>query len=588
MSTAGPGTLVEARALASSAWRAGRLRVVRALGWSLLAGVLECAGVALLVPLLALVGLAPPDGALGRIGEGVAAALAAIGLPATLPVVLAAFVALAGAVALVERAQAVAAAELGAGVALELRRSLYASLARSSWPWFSRVRGSDAAHALTGEAERAGSAAQGLLALFAHGILAAAYLALALAAAPGIAGLAGIAGVAGVLAAARARAARRRGGAVSAADRAEHAALDDGLADARTDRAHGTTEEAVARYDAAAVASARARISVFRHLADSRALAAAGTAAVLAVFVLVSVEFVGAAPAALLLSLFLLSRLLHRTLALSRQWEWAAADLPGHATIRGMAAAAEAAAEPRDAAGAPMPLREGIRIRGVSFSWAGPDGAALRVPDLEIPAGSLAAITGPSGSGKTTLVDLVAGVLVPDEGRVAVDGVPLDAARLGSWSASVGYVAEDALLLHGTVRANLLRAVPGAADRDLWRALSLAGAADFVRARPGGLDAEVGERGRALSGGERRGIALARALLRGPSLLVLDGGADGADADEARRRLDALEGLRGTTTVLLVTGREEALRRADLVVRVRAGRAEAVPVPARNAREDPA
>lgn len=584
MRATGRGVLREARSLAAAAWRAGRGRLARALGWTLLGGAVECAGIALLVPLLGFVGLAPGEGALGRVGEGAAAALGALGLPATLPVVLAAFVVLAGAAAMLERAQAVATAELGAGVALDLRRSLYAALARSTWPWFSRVRASDAAHALTEEAERAGSAAQGILAVAAHGTLALAYLALALAAAPGFAGLAAIAGVAALLVATRVREVRRRGAAVSGADRDVHAALDEGFADARTDRAHGRTEEGIARFGEAAVESARARATLLRHLAGSRALAATGTAAVLAAFVLVSVEAFGAGPAALLLSLFLLNRLLHRALAVAQQWEYAAADLPGHAAVQRMLASAAAAEEPRGGTAAPCPLREGIRLRGVSFSYGGPDRPALRVADLEVPAGSLVAVTGPMGSGKTTLVDLVAGVLAPDAGRIEIDGVPLDARRLGSWSASVGYVAEDALLLHGTVRSNLLRARPGAGERDLWRALSLAGSADFVRARPGRLDAGVGERGRALSGGERRGVALARALLREPSLLVLDGVADGPGPDEAGRVLDALAGLRGRTTILLVTRREEALRRADLVVRVGGGRAALDPAPAGSAR----
>jgi ATP-binding cassette subfamily C protein len=573
MTPSGGSFLRDARSLLAATWRAGRGRVLRALGLTLALGVSECAGLVLLVPLLGLAGLDTGAGGLGRIGIAVAASFRFLGLPGNLPVVLVAFVALVLAEALLERAHSLAAARLGVGVVLDLRRRLYAALSRSSWPWFSRLRASDATCALTEEAERAGSTAQALLSLASHGILALVYFGLALVAAPGLAGVAAIGGLAALLVWFRMREVRWWGAEAARMDRDVFAAVGDGIQSARTDRAHGQVDDGVARFGRAAREAARMRLSVYGHLAGSRALLATGAAAVLAVFVYLSVEVLGTPVAAMLLSLFLLNRLLHRSVAFLQQAAYAAAELPGYAAADRMLRSAAAAREDRGPAGAPLPLRDGIRLEGVSFSYGGPDRPpAVRDADLEIPAGSLTVIAGPSGSGKTTLADLVAGVLVPDGGRVLVDGVPLDADRLGSWGASVGYVAEDALLLHGTVRSNLLRARPGASVPDLWRALSLAGAEGFVRALPGGLDAEVGERGQALSGGERRRVALARALLREPSLLVLDGAADGLDAAAEARLFGTLDGLRGGTTILLVTSREERLRRADGVVRMRNGR----------------
>jgi ATP-binding cassette subfamily C protein len=573
MSAAAASSLRDARSLLGAAWRSGRGPCVRALGLTFVLGLQETAGIALLVPLLGVAGLATGDGALGRIGDGTNAALRGVGLPASLPVLLAVFVALAVAGALLERARTVAAAGLGAAAALDLRRRLYAALSRSSWPWFSRLRSSAAVHALGDEAERAGSAAQALVAVAAQGTLALVAAAAALAVSPGPAALAAAAGLAALLCALRIRGARARGAAVSGAERALAAVLDDGLREARTDRAHGQAGAGAARFAEAAGTAAAARLSAFRHLAGSRALSAAGAAAVLALFVYLSVAVFGVPPAALLLSLFLLNRLLHRSLALVQQAEYAAADLPGFVTVDRMLRAATAAEEPAGRPGVPVPLRRGIRLEGVSFSYGGPGSApAIRDADLEIPAGSLVSISGPPGSGGTTLADLVAGVLVPDRGRILVDGVPLDRDRRASWGASVGYVAEDALLLHGTVRSNLLRGRPGAEDDDLRRALARAGAEPFVRALTGGLDGDVGEGGRALPGRERVRIAIARALLREPALLVLDGVAGRLGRGECDRLLDALEDLRGRTTVLLVGPGGDEPPRADLTVRLRGGR----------------
>jgi ATP-binding cassette subfamily C protein len=191
---------------------------------------------------------------------------------------------------------------------------------------------------------------------------------------------------------------------------------------------------------------------------------------------------------------------------------------------------------------------------------------------LTIDAGRTTAIVGTSGAGKSTVADLAMGLLSPDAGHVLVDGVPLTAGRLSAWRHSIGYVPQDGFLLHDSIRRNMLWACPTATDAEIWQNLETAAAADFVAKLAGGLDTVVGDRGVRLSGGERQRIALARALLNRPSLLILDEATSALDSANEQQILDAVARLRGQLTILLITHRLSTVRQADAIHILSGGR----------------
>jgi ATP-binding cassette subfamily C protein len=178
---------------------------------------------------------------------------------------------------------------------------------------------------------------------------------------------------------------------------------------------------------------------------------------------------------------------------------------------------------------------------------------------------------GPSGCGKTTLADVVMGLLQPDTGAVLVDDLPLSSETMAAWRDGIGYVSQDTFFFHDTVAANLRVGAPDATDAELVRVLGLA-AADFVLALPHGLNTVVGDRGVRLSGGERQRLALARALVRNPRLLILDEPTSALDAPNERRIVDAIAALRGRMTILLITHRVWTLDGVDTIVVLDAGR----------------
>jgi len=195
---------------------------------------------------------------------------------------------------------------------------------------------------------------------------------------------------------------------------------------------------------------------------------------------------------------------------------------------------------------------------------------------LEIPSGRITAVIGASGIGKTTLTDLITGLVLPTAGRVCVDGVPLAALDLGAWRRQVGYVPQDLPMLHDSVRRNVTLGDPSLDDAAVEAALRLAGAWEFVRALPEGLDASVGERGALVSGGQRQRISIARALVHEPLLLIFDEATAALDAESEAAVWQTVASLRGRATVVAISHHPALASVADVVYRIADGRAERV------------
>ena len=217
------------------------------------------------------------------------------------------------------------------------------------------------------------------------------------------------------------------------------------------------------------------------------------------------------------------------------------------------------------------PLGEALEVQGLEVTYA--DGRrALQGVSLRVPAGARVALVGASGAGKSTLFSVLLGFQQPSGGQVLWDGQPLSSLRCGSVRAQAAWVPQEPVLFSGTVRHNLLLARPHATDAQLWEALGLAHAEDFVRQLPGGLEEPVGERGGRLSGGQRQRLALARAFLCRPSLLLLDEPTSALEAASEAAVGAGLAALMRGRTVLVIAHRLSTVRDADLIVVLDAGR----------------
>jgi ATP-binding cassette, subfamily B, bacterial len=219
----------------------------------------------------------------------------------------------------------------------------------------------------------------------------------------------------------------------------------------------------------------------------------------------------------------------------------------------------------------PADVAGDLRFEGVGFAYAS-GGPVLHDVDLAVPAGATLAIVGPTGAGKSSIVKLLLRLYDPVAGRVTLDGHDLRTLAQRDVRRAVGLVSQDVFLFHGSVRENLRFGRPDADDDALWRALEAAEARAFVEALPEGIDTLVGERGQKLSGGQRQRLALARAILKDPPVLVLDEATSAVDNETEAAIQRSLEGLtRGRTTVV-IAHRLSTVRHADEIVVLDAGR----------------
>jgi ATP-binding cassette subfamily C protein len=286
------------------------------------------------------------------------------------------------------------------------------------------------------------------------------------------------------------------------------------------------------------------------------------------VFVAVS-RFETALPSVLLL-VFVFLRALTRINSMQSKYQamateasalWSLVDLIEHAK-----------SEREHAGGSAAPrLERSVALRDVCVSYEGQP--VLDGLSLELQAGRITAIVGPSGTGKTTIVDLITGLVEPESGDVALDGTPLREIDLRAWRETVGYVPQEMLLLHDSIRTNVTFGDPDITEARIQEALRDAGAWDFVSRLPEGIDASVGERGALLSGGQRQRIAIARALVHAPQLLILDEATAALDAASEAEVWASVAQLRGKTTVVAISHQPALTAIADRVYRIENGKA---------------
>ena len=193
-----------------------------------------------------------------------------------------------------------------------------------------------------------------------------------------------------------------------------------------------------------------------------------------------------------------------------------------------------------------------------------------------MPAGGITVIVGPSGAGKTTVIDLVTALLRPQEGEVWIDELPLQRVDWRAWRRMIGYVPQDTVLLHDTVRNNVTLGDPELTAADAEAALRAAGSGASCPTLPEGLDTIVGERGGKLSGGQRQRVALARALAHKPRVLILDEATSALDPETEAAICRTLEGLRGELTIVAISHQSPLVDVADRVYRMGDGAATLV------------
>jgi ATP-binding cassette subfamily C protein len=451
---------------------------------------------------------------------------------------------------------------------------LFDAVTRAQWSFIARERLSNLAKALSADTESINQGTQLLLQFPAAVVTALVQVTIALLLAPLL--TVAVVTCGGVIAAAvgfRRGDAYGSGRQLADARRAAFDVVGNFLAALKLAKSHNAEARHRQAFAAAAERQRANTIAFMRRSTEARLLLQIAAAGALGAFVYVGATIAHLAAPELLVMIVIFARLMPLLGELEQSMHAVRNTLPVFDDVLSLIHRCEAAIEATPDGGTDrLVLRNALRFDAVSFRYDEDAAAVLDRLDLVVPAGSVVAIVGASGAGKSTVADIVMGLLVPQAGAVSVDGEPLHGPRLTAWRRSVAYVPQDHCLFNDTVRANLLWAWPEAGAQELRDALASTGADRTIAAIADGIDTVIGERGNRLSGGERQRLALACALLRRPTLLVLDEATNALDQESERVMWALIDRLRGTTTVVVIAHRLSMLGGADRIVVLEDGR----------------
>lgn len=533
------------------------------LGLTLGVQLTEGVGLLLLLPLLQLL-QAGPEGTVSWLQT----LLASWGLPLHLELLLGLFLALIVLRSGLLYAQELLAAQLRLRLVDQLRQRCFAALLRVEWRWLVAQRRSDYAHWVLTEVNRVGSGLQFAVNLLLATAALSVYLVVATMLSVPMTLLAvSSAGLVFYLLASQRKAALRLGQALSTAQRAMQAHVQESLAALKLIKILGNETRQLALLDATNAQLRQQQWQFTLNHALARAGFQVGGAGLLVVYLYVGWQVWELPLTELLLLVLIFSRIIPSFTGMQQQYQQLLHATPALTALEQLLADCQQVAEPCPGV-VEQPwgvVQQGISLHQVTLTYPQRNHPALQAVDLHLPVRTTTALVGASGSGKSTLADVLLGLLEPDTGGLRVDGVLITGAARLRWRQAVAYVPQENFLFHASIRDNLRWGNPAATEAQLQTALQRA-AADFVGQLPHGLETVVGDGGICLSGGERQRLALARALLARPSLLILDEATSALDtANEARIRA-ALEHLHGDLTVVLIGHRLATLEHADQVV----------------------
>lgn len=455
-------------------------------------------------------------------------------------------------------------AELNFGYVQALRLGLARRLAATDWGTVSRLSHARVVRLMTNDVQRSAGAVQFSLqaSVALIGVVVQVTLAFLLSPPLAVFSLLMLA-VAAIVTGPLVRRARQAGEGLSAAHHALIRDTNQFLGGLKQAFAYNRETAFVSQIEIAAGALHDTYVDFSRQQAASRVATAVAAAAIGGAALWIGYVVLGLAAPVLMALLFILARLGGPLAVIQQGLIQLANSLPAYEEIlalnRELEAGSRAAAPTTSTP--PPPLDGPIVFEDVGFLHTGAEDSTRGVSGLTlaISPGEHIGIAGPSGAGKTTFADLLSGLYSPRTGRISVAGQTLDGQAARAWRERVAYVPQDPFLFHDTVRANLLWGAPAVDEQAIWEALAQTGADQLVSRMEAGLDTVVGERGTLVSGGERQRLALSRAILRKPDLLILDEATSALDPQSEATVLKRLRAAFPDATLVMIAHRLESL-----------------------------
>lgn len=539
----------------------------------LLSSASEGVGLLLLVPMLDILSGANTNNPIAKIAV---VTLAFFGVPTSIGGLLIIFVGLVSLRSAVQYARERLSYQLQHKIVDDLRHDCFSALLNVEWSWLIQSRRSDLASLLLDDINQVGLGLHFGIGLGATVIAMTAYLCAAFALSPSVTAVVLVTG--GLVFSLLARHRRQLlnlGYERIKTSRALFGDVQESLAGIKLSKILGNESRHLTFLTQTTEALRKLQFAFVVNNSFSHALFQSGGAILLAAYLYFGLIIFKISPPELLTLVLIFSRMIPMFMSAHQQLDHLIHALPALTEAERLLAECQNASEPMTGTDeAIRPIRDCLELDLIGFQYPTRDLPALIDISLKLPAKTTTAIMGASGAGKSTLADILMGLLEPDQGEMRVDGVGIKGPERRSWRKSVAYVPQDTFLFQDSIRQNLLWGNPEASEADIFQALEQS-AAQFVFGLPQGLDAIVGDNGLRLSGGERQRIALARALLKRPSLLILDEATSALDIENEAKIRKAIEQLHGDLTVVIIGHRQTTLEHVDQVVIIQDGRLSA-------------
>jgi ATP-binding cassette, subfamily C, bacterial len=539
--------------------------------WTALVGLSEGISVILLLPLLRRVGIAAGSSQ-GLVTGLVNKSLAFIGATEPLPI-LAVIVAVAGIQAILTIALNWWSVKLARHYQSRRQLEMFRAFMRARWSFIAARKAGEMTNAIVTESERLGRAFTISLSLVGSLVIAAIYLILSLLIAWQVTlSLIICAGVAALCMVRLYRKGYAAGKSLAPLDAELQSALNEQFAGAKFIKASGIDDRAATLIE-----------PLLRQLEDANTFAGAAPGTVrgvleftglvgLAIILVLAGEGMGVAAGNIVIVLALFGRLFPRLTAVQAQMHYLTGNLHAVEVIDQLQKAAEAEAERQDGSGETLKIAQPSTLSLRNLQVRLGERLVLDQINLTLPVPGVLAVVGRSGAGKSTLVHTLLGLVDASAGSIRLGDYDFATAPLRAWRHAIGYVPQETILFHASIRENLTLVKPNASPAEIETAARRAHAYEFIQAWPEGFDTVIGDQGVKLSGGQRQRLGIARALLTNPSLLLMDEAMSALDTESEAELMRTIEDLRKEMGILIVAHRLAAVRTADTICVLDAGR----------------
>ncbi|WP_424767732.1 ABC transporter ATP-binding protein [Paenibacillus sp. sgz302251] len=534
-----------------------------------LVGFLEGVGLLALIPLLKISGLINFSEGNSIITEGLAR-LEGLSLSMNLTVIFIVYIMLVVGQTLLQRNLSIRNIRIQTGFIRQLRLETYTALLKADWNFYIKSRKSDHVNVLTSEIARISVGINLLFEFLSSSISTIVQIGIAFWISPNMtlfiisSGL-----VLAVYARKFIRKARVLGSETSELAQSYLAGITEQMNGIKDIKSNNLEESRLKWFGLITNSMMQEQIEYMRLYTSSQAFYKIMSAVLISAFIFLSIEMFHSQPGYFLLIIVIFARLWPRVTGIQSNIEKISSIIPTFTSLICFHDKCKEAGEEIETNQEVEPIRivRGIECRNVYFRYNTEQSTySLQDISIYIPANGMTAIVGRSGAGKSTLVDILMGLIVPERGQTLIDDVPLSSYHYTSIRKSISYVPQEPFMFHSSIRENLLLVKPDATESELWEALEFSASLEFVSRLPEGLDTVIGDRGIRLSGGERQRLVLARAIVRKPSILILDEATSSLDTENEATIQEALDKLKGKITIIVIAHRLSTIRNADQVI----------------------